>query len=86
MVNHITVDELMLSSAVRYALGRSTYIVDVTANQVKQSWGSLTLKTQTVIFKDVEEAVNSGQKLGMEMDKQSWVNLLTFMSLNLREQ
>lgn len=79
----VMVDELMVISAVRYALGRSTYIVSATADEVKQIWGSLSDKTRYVIHKDVKTAVTTpGSHLGMKMDSEVWVGLVKFMEHN----
>lgn len=79
----ITVDELMLGSAVRYALGRSTYIVSATTEQVKKVWNDLSEKTQFTIHRDVREALNGSNKLGMDMDHKEWVALAEFMEASV---
>lgn len=72
--------EDMLVSAVRYALGRSTYIVQTTADEVTAAWDDLSPRAQQVIRRDVQEALDgasaAGETLGMALDHQRWVRLL----------
>ncbi len=46
----------MIISAERYALGRMTYIVSVTADWLVEHWREIDLCTRIVIKTDVEEA------------------------------
>lgn len=82
MAKYLLMDELMLTSAVRYALGRSTYIVSATTDQVKKVWSELSENSKAVILRDVKEAVDSPGTVGMQMDHQEWVNLYRFMTEN----
>lgn len=80
MRNPITVDEQMLVSAVRYALGRSTYITSWTAEAVAKAWPDLTLNARAIILRDVQDALDAaaaaGKTVGMDMDHRAWVGLL----------
>lgn len=51
----ILLDEQMLTSAVRYALGRATYIVGFTVEQCINVWPELADKTRAVIIRDITE-------------------------------
>ena len=51
----IPLPQSMLISAVRYALGRLTYIVPETIEEVEESWPSLSDKTRLVILSDLTE-------------------------------
>lgn len=75
MSNLISLDEHMLISAVRYALGRATYIVGMTTEEVKRAWDSLTENTKFVIERDVRES----HSYGMECDEIEWRSLLSFI-------
>lgn len=55
----ITVDEGLLVSALRYALGRNTYAVDETAKAIVANWKVLSIGIQHVILRDIHEAVRS---------------------------
>lgn len=80
-----SVYEQMLISAVRYALGRATYIVGTTTDEVKRVWGELSENTRMVIRRDVCEALDRGQ-VGMEMDDSRWRHLIAFIDdYNVKE-
>lgn len=71
----VHVDEQMLVSAVRYALGRSTYIVAVSTAQVKQEWWAMTDNARRTIQHDVKHALAPGTLLGFQCDHDEWVEL-----------
>ena len=76
----VTIDEQMLVSAVRYALGRSTSITLSTADSVRKAWPQLSLGARGVILRDIDRALDdakaTGTTVGMDMDHRTWVSLL----------
>ena len=72
----------MLVSAVRYALGRRTYIVEWTCNFIKNNIHLLTDKDIQIIIQDIERQKEYGY--GNECDKKIWLSLLEFLK-NLKE-
>ena len=81
-------DELMAVCAVRYCLGRQTYIVHECAVWLAAQWPRLSPETQVLIRRDIEEAIADDDQararevdramplpLGMNMDRDSWVAL-----------
>lgn len=66
--------EQIVISAVRYALGRMTYIVELTVNYILQEIeeDKLSDGCLDIIRKDI----NSTKNLGMECDKKLWIKLL----------
>lgn len=68
----------MIVSAVRYALGRSTYIVGWTVDEVIRIWDELPATTQTLIARDVGDALSNEWPQMMEMDRDEWVRLIEF--------
>ena len=66
--------ENILISAVRYALGRMTYIVELTVNYVLQEIedNKLSDRCLSVIREDIANA----EDYGMECDKKDWIKLL----------
>lgn len=66
--------ENMIISAVRYALGRMTYIVNLTVNYVLKDIeeNKLSKYCLRIMKKDIE----SEKHLGMECDKKDWKRLL----------
>ena len=76
----VTLDEQMLVSAVRYALGRKTHLVWATCDQVRAAWPNLSRTARAVIIRDVTEALNdaltTGTLVGMEVDHRAWGQLV----------
>lgn len=66
--------EHMIISAERYALGRMTYIVELTVNYILQEIedNKLSDRCLDIIRKDIKEA----RDYGMECDKKQWLKLL----------
>lgn len=66
--------EQMIISAERYALGRMTYIVEITVNYILKEIeeDKLSDRCLDVIAEDIRSAKN----LGMECDKKDWLKLL----------
>lgn len=66
--------EQIIISAERYALGRMTYIVEITTNYISKEIrrGKLSKSCLKIIERDIEDA----KDLGMECDKQKWLKLL----------
>lgn len=74
--------ELVLSSAVRYALGRATYIVGVVTRYTKSLVPNLSTNTLHNIARDISETKN----FGMEIDKQDWMSLLAVINNELNNR
>lgn len=64
----------MLVSAVRYALGRSTYIVSWTCDFIKDNLHLITEKDKCIMIRDIKEQEKYGY--GNDCDKASWIKLL----------
>lgn len=66
--------EQIIISAERYALGRMTYIVEITVNYILKEIeeNKLSDRCLDVIAEDIRSAKN----LGMECDKKDWLKLL----------
>ena len=73
-------EEQILICAVRYALGRMSYIVGVVAEYVSVKQPGLSKECINIIIRDIEEELkryhDAGQTLGMECDERTWVRLL----------
>lgn len=77
--------DLMALAAVRYCLGRMSYIVGDCHDWLVAQWPQLSESIRKTIARDVEEAIarddevraNGGEykPLGMDMDRQQWVSL-----------
>lgn len=75
----MSVEEQMLISAVRYALGRQSYIVGTTAEYVNTIRKKLSTNCLNIIIRDIQEEKEfynrSGHTLGSDFDEQTWENL-----------
>ena len=75
-------DEFLVTSAVRYARGRATYIVEMTCEWVIDHWEQLSENTRAVIAKDVALEVQLRREQGDELatiariDNPYWEKLL----------
>jgi hypothetical protein len=82
-MTQIHVNEQMLTSAVRYAIGRMTYVVSMTCAAVRGSWDQLSPQAQAVIARDIEHALavagGRGDTVSMDMDHRDWADLLTWI-------
>lgn len=69
--------EHIVISAVRYAIGRMTYIVDITVNYVldEMEQHNLSDRCLAVIRDDIKEAQRQNN-LGMKCDEIEWIKLL----------
>lgn len=70
----------MLVSAVRYALGRRTYIVDWTCEFIKNNIHLLIDKDKQVMIRDIEQQKEHGY--GDECDRNDWMMLLNILKSN----
>lgn len=61
------VDEFLVISAVRYARGRATYVVEETCEWVINHWGQLSDNTRAVIARDVQLEVQLRREQGDEL-------------------
>ena len=73
-------EEQILICAVRYALGRISYIVGEVCDYVAVKQPELSKECINIIIRDIEEELkryhDAGQKLGMECDERTWLRLL----------
>lgn len=65
-------EELVLSSAARYALGRMTYIVSSVCSELRRNYERLPLGTRQRIAKEIQEYQDEHGMAGMEMDNDEW--------------
>lgn len=77
MSQRIALDPQMLVSAVRYAIGRRTYIVGWTVRETIRVWDSLPVEVKGTILRDLSEAIAT-DSLGDACDRAEWEKLLHF--------
>jgi len=83
---NITAPDFVVLSAFRYALGRSTYIVEDTVIWLMENWYDISEETQALIWKELKKAFEEDTEhrrfpggnhpLGMDMDRAQWAKLL----------
>lgn len=67
-------DALVLGN-VRYALGRTTHVVQTTVDFAISRWDTLAAATKETILDEVAQAL-AGGRAGMEMDERDWRRLV----------
>lgn len=72
----------MLLSAERYALGRTTYMVQWTCEVIADNLDLITLKDKKVMIRDIKEA----SYLGWDCDVKEWNNLLKILKKRVEEE
>lgn len=75
----ITPDEQILICAVRYALGRMSYVVSDVIEYVHYKRQRLSPECRRIIIRDIQEEVDryhaAGETLGMRIDENQWLKL-----------
>lgn len=83
----MTPEEQMLISAVRYALGRQSYIVGITAQFVASIKDKLSPNCINIIIRDIEKELEMYHRvnmtLGMDFDEETWLRLRDFLKENI---
>lgn len=65
--------EHMLISALRYALGRRTYVVEITVDYIIKELPKLSEKCKNIMIEDIEHPLYG---YGDECDRVDWMRLL----------
>ena len=65
--------EIIYTCAVRYGLGRRTYVTSVISDYLLKQ--DLSKKCKSVMIRSIEEC----DDYGMDCDKESWMILLTYL-------
>lgn len=78
-------DDLMAIAAVRYCIGRRTYIVSDCVAWLRQVWPTLRESARAVIARDIREAIEQDDRaradglsiryLGDDCDRREWLSL-----------
>ena len=66
----------VLICAIRYSLGRATYMSHLVMDYIKPLLPMLAVGTLQVIKRDIEDAERYGVGYGQECDKAAWMNFL----------
>lgn len=65
-------DEIIISCAFRYCLGRMTYVVSTMCNKLKEVYDVLPDNTKERISKEIQEYQDKYGLAGMEFDNDEW--------------
>ena len=83
------VDFLMLTCAVRYCLGRHTYVVGCAEDWIKEFWVELKEGERGVIKRDIQQHIEMEERPPVvanpitDMDLKVWKRLLTWMDTHV---
>ena len=73
-----TNDQLMAMAAMRYCLGRRSYIVGACHEWLREVWPQLTTNSQNVILRDIVEALRD-DLAGDQLDMVGWTHTARWM-------
>lgn len=86
----ITNEEHIIICAVRYALGRMTYMVGIVCDYVADKCDELSEQCVNIIIRDIEEEIDMyhrlGKTCGMECDEKDWLRLLDILKKRNQEE
>ena len=74
-------EETVILCAMRYSVGRMTYMPELVADYIRDNWKYVSNKQQ--FLRDLEREMESSGSLGMECDENTWKSLLQFMQENI---
>ena len=66
--------------ALRYCIGRRTYMPSLVVDWVKRHWAAFSENEKNVILRDLQREVDSGRDLGDSCDIRTWTNFLSWIS------
>ena len=78
--------QTILNCAVRYSLGRQTYMPHLVVNYIKPLLPYLDNRTLYVFKRDIEEAIDDDRTGDPNIDKPVWVNFFTLVSEELSKR
>lgn len=65
-------EEIVLSCAMRYALGRMTYVVSPVCSELSKHYDMLSSETKSRMAKEIQEYQEAYGKAGMDFDNNEW--------------
>ena len=78
--------ETMFLCAVRYAIGRRTYITGVVTSYLAPLCVKLSTRTLLLMKTDIEDAAKTPGGLGMDVDERYWMRFLNDIRFELSER
>ena len=77
--NQVADTSSIIFFAFRYALGRKTYVTSLVSKYIRNNWNLLLQTDQDLIFKELKITLEKNDNLGMEIDKQEWLELYNWI-------
>lgn len=68
---------ITLVCAMRYALGRKTYVVSSVVNQIVENWHNIDQSSKEVILEEINDAINKNEA-GMDCDINEWKKVIDY--------
>ena len=68
-------EQIVLMCAMRYSLGRMTYVVSAVTDELIKNWNEFDKSNQKVILAEIKRAIELG-KAGMDMDVKRWTDVI----------
>lgn len=66
--------------ALRYCVGRRTYMPSLVIDWVKANWEFLSVADRQVIYHDTRKAIASGLSLGHDCDRDTWLEFQVWLN------
>lgn len=77
--------EITILCALRYALGRKTYVVSAVINTIINDWRYLSQNSQSVIMEEITEAIEKNLA-GNEADITDWKRITSYLTIKEEEE
>lgn len=71
----------ILICALRYCMGRKTYMPSLVIDWAKRHWDEIHRNDQKTIYRDLDKAIKSGQNMGHECDVQDWMDFREWLAM-----
>lgn len=68
-------NRIVLMCAMRYALGRKTYVVSSVTSELIKNWSGFSKSDKEVMLKEIRKAIEEN-KAGMKMDVKRWIAVM----------
>lgn len=72
-------DDFLVINALRYAMGRRTYITAMTAHWIQTNFDNLSIQTRGILLRDLTEFLSRESDLGDQCDIDAWISLYESM-------
>lgn len=77
--------QLMVTCAIRYCVGRRTYMPSLITEWVKRHWDELSTSTKVIIYRDLAYDFKQGRNMGDSCDLETWLSFQEWVLQKLVE-